>query len=305
MKTIYMTGKQTGWMRLLCAALFSLATLAAQAAEKIIITGASGGFATETIEALLARGVKPADLILVTRTPEKTPELQQLAAKGAAVRKGDFNDPASLPAAFAGGNRILVISTSGGGDRVAQHTNAFVAAKKAGVRQALYTSYVNADDPTPLSRDHKLTEEALKQSGLQYTILRNEIYADRMVEEGARAIAAGELASSSPDRHGAPFVRKDGAAAAAAILTTAGHENLTYDITGPELVSDRDFAAILTEITGKPVKVIVRPVNPAFGSPKEGHVSGVIEQLTGKKPTSVRELLTANKDKLLSGAPPR
>jgi NAD(P)H dehydrogenase (quinone) len=293
-------------LRLLFAALISLATLTAQAAEKIIITGASGGFATETIEALLARGVKPADLILVTRTPDKTPALQELAAKGAAVRKGDFNDPDSLPAAFAGGNRILVISTSGGGDRVVQHTNAFTAAKKAGVRQALYTSYIAADDPTPLSRDHKLTEEALKNSGLQYTILRNEIYADRMVADGARAVAAGEVVSSSPDRHGAPFIRKDGAAAAAAILTTAGHENKTYDITGPELVSDRDFAAILTELTGKPVKVTLRAgSNPAFGAPKEGHVSTAIEQLTGKKPTSVRELLTANKDKLLASAPPR
>ena len=300
-----MTGKKTQLLRLLFSVLIGLAAMTAQAAEKLIITGASGGFATETIQALLARGVNPADLILVTRTPEKTPLLQELAAKGAAVRKGDFNDPDSLPAAFAGGNRILVISTSGGGDRVKQHTAAFTAAKKAGVRLALYTSYVAADDPTPLSRDHKLTEDALKASGLQYTILRNEIYADRMVAEGAQAIAKGELVSSAPDRHGAPFIRKDGAAAAAAILTTPGHENKTYDITGPELVSDRDFAALLTEITGKPVKVAVRPGNPAFGSPKEGHVSTAIEQLTGKKPTSVRELLMANKDKLLVAPPPR
>ena len=292
-------------LRLLFAALIGLATFATQAAEKIIITGASGGFATETIEALLARGVKPADLILVTRTPEKTPALLELAAKGAAVRKGDFNDPDSLPSAFAGGDRILVISTSGGGNRVVQHTNAFTAAKKAGVRHALYTSYISADDPSPLSRDHKLTEEALKQSGLQFTILRNEIYADGRVAAGARAIAAGELVTSSPDIHGAPFVRKDGAAAAAAILTTAGHENKTYDITGPELISDREFAAILAELSGKPVKLTVRAGNPAFGSPKEGHVSPAVEQLTGKKPTSVRELLTANKDKLLAAPQPR
>lgn len=304
MKAIDMAVKKTGWLPVLLAAFIGLVATTAQA-EKIIITGASGGFATETIDALLARGVKPSDLILVTRTPEKTPELKELAAKGAAVRKGDFNDPDSLPAAFAGGDRILVISTSGGGDRVKQHTNAFTAAKKAGVRHALYTSYIAADDPVPLSRDHKLSEDALKQSGLQWTMLRNEIYANGMVASGARAVAAGELASSSPDRHGAPFVRKDGAAAAAAILTTAGHENKTYDITGPELVSDRDFAAMLSEITGKPVKLTVRQGNPAFGAAKEGHVSNAIEQLTGKRPMSVRELLMANKDKLLVAPAPR
>ncbi len=294
-------GSRMGFARLASAALavllFGLGAVTAHA-EKIIVTGASGGFAGETITALLARGVRPADLILVTRTPEKTPELRELAARGASVRKGDFNDPESLPAAFAGGSRILVISTSGGGDRITQHTNAFAAAKKAGVRHALYTSYVGADDPSPLSKDHKYSEEALKRSGLQWTILRNEFYADMMVERAKQAVATGELATGAPDRRGAPFVRKDGAAAAAAILTTPGHEGKTYDITGPQLLSDRDFAALITEVTGKPVKLVVRDSMPQFGSAKDGHVSTAIQDVTGQRPQSVRELLIANKDRL-------
>ena len=297
----HMVRPKVGFLRWVSLAivglLISLGAVTAQA-EKIIVTGASGGFAGETIAALLARGVQPADLILVTRTPEKTPELRELAARGASVRKGDFNDPESLPAAFAGGSRILVISTSGGGDRIAQHTNAFAAAKKAGVRHALYTSYIGADEPSRLSKDHKPSEEALKKSGLRWTILRNDFYADMMVARAKQAVATGELVTGTPDRRGAPFVRKDGAAAAAAILTTPGHEDKTYDITGPELLSDRDFAALITEVTGRPVKVVVRESMPQFGGMKDGHVSTAIQDLTGHRPQSVRELLIANKDQL-------
>jgi NAD(P)H dehydrogenase (quinone) len=306
--------------------LAGLAVAVAQAQDKIIISGASGGLAGETIDALLARGVKPSDLILVTRSPEK---LSAWTTRGATVRKGDFDRPDSLPAAFAGGTRLLLISTSGG-DRVKQHTNAINAAKKAGVKLIAYTSFVNPvpNHPAVLAKDHQLTEEALKKSGVPYTMLRNQIYADGLVNQGAQAIASGEIVTNYGNGKWAPVARKDCAAAAAAVLTTSGHENKAYDITGPDLITQADYAKMLTEIAGKPVKLTVLD-DAAYierlkstGMPdgfarwsaslgtsmREGFVaikSTAVQDLTGKAPQSVRALLTSNKAKLLTPPKPR
>jgi NAD(P)H dehydrogenase (quinone) len=292
------------------------------AADKIVISGASGGLAGETIDALLARGVPLENLILVTRTPEK---LASFAQHGATVRAGDFNKPDTLPAAFAGGRQLLLISTSGGGDRVAQHTAAINAARKAGIRHIVYTSYINAveDNPAAVTHDHRLTEDTLKRNGVAYTILRNQLYADGLVTRGAQAIAAGEIVTNSGTGKWAPVARKDCAAAAAAVLATPGHEGKTYNITGPDLISERDFAKLLTEITGKRVRVVdvdddtyiagaIKTGVPAafakmgasFGTAtRESYLnikSETLEILIGHRPQSVRELLIANKARLLA-----
>jgi NAD(P)H dehydrogenase (quinone) len=293
-------------------------------ADKIIISGASGGLAGETIDALLARGVPLDKLILVTRTPEK---LSSFAERGATVRAGDFNKPDALPAAFAGGRQLLLISTNGGGDRVAQHTAAINAARKAGIRHIVYTSYTNPteDNPSAVTRDHRLTEEALTKSGVPYTILRNQLYADGLVARGAQAVAAGEIVTNSGTGKWAPVARKDCAAAAAAVLAMPGHEGKTYDITGPDLISDRDFAKMLTEVTGKPVRVVnvddatyiasaiksgvpeaYAKIGASFGTAtRESYLnikSEALQILLGHKPQSVRELLVANKAQLLAPA---
>jgi NAD(P)H dehydrogenase (quinone) len=289
-------------------------------ANKIIISGASGGLAGETVNELLGRGLTPADLILVTRTPEK---LAALATRGAEVRFGDFTKADSLPAAFAGGRQLLLISTSGG-DRVAQHTAAIDAARHAGIKHIVYTSYVNATDENPafVTRDHRLTEEALKKSGVPYTILRNQLYADGLVARGAQAIAAGEIVTNSGRGKWAPVTRKDCAAAAAVVLATPGHEGKTYEITGPDLISEYDFAKLLIELTGRPVRVVevddatyiaavvktgvpeqLARMGASFGTAtRENYLSvksEALQILIGHKPQSVRELLTANKAALL------
>jgi NAD(P)H dehydrogenase (quinone) len=292
--------------------------------DLIVISGASGGLAGETIDELMARGVPIEKLILVTRTPEK---LASLAERGAAVRAGDFNKPDSLPAAFAGGKQLLLISTSGSGDRIAQHTAAIGAARRAGIKHIVYTSWINAieDNPAAVTRDHRMTEEALVKSGVPYTILRNQRYADGLVELGARAVASGQIISNSGRGKWAPVARRDCAAAAAAVLATPGHEGQIYDITGPDLINERDFAALLTAVTSKPVRVI--DVNDAtyvatlvgegvpeagakvaasFGAATRANFlnikSETLEILIGREPQSVRELLNENKAQLL--APP-
>jgi NAD(P)H dehydrogenase (quinone) len=294
------------------------------AADGIVITGASGGLAGEAIEALLARGVPADKLILVTRTPEK---LAFLAERGAQVRAGDFDKPEGLPAAFAGGKQLLLISTSGGGDRVAQHTAAIGAAQSAGIKHIVYTSWVNAveENPAAVTRAHRLTEEAIRRSGIPYTILRNQRYSAGLIEQGRRALASGILVSNSGRGKWAPVARRDCAAAAAAVLMMPGHERHTYEITGPDLISAADFAKLLTQVTGKPVRVVdvddatyiatlVKSGMPeesaqltaSFGLATRANAlnvkSDVLQILLGRAPESVHDLLAHNKAQLLMPA---
>jgi NAD(P)H dehydrogenase (quinone) len=290
-------------------------------ADSIVITGASGGLAGEAIEALLARGVSPDKLILVTRTPEK---VSFLAQRGAQVREGDFNKPDGLPAAFEGGKKLLLISASGSGDRVAQHTAAIDAARRVGIRFIVYTSWINAveENPAAVTRDHRLTEDAIRKSGIPYTILRNQRYSDGLVEQGRQAVSSGLIVSNSGRGKWAPVSRRDCAGAAAAVLTTPGHERQTYEITGPDLITEYDFAKLLTQVTGKPVRVVdvddatyvqtlVKSGVPedsakmaaSFGLATRMSAinikSDVLQLLLGHPPQSVRELLTQNKAQLL------
>ncbi len=103
----------------------------------------------------------------------------------------------TLEPAFAGGRALLLVSTNSDGDRVAQHTNAIAAARRVGIRHIVYTSFINAtaDNPALIARAHQLTEEALPRSGVQYTILRNQLYMDwLLVDEAAQALRnAGDL----------------------------------------------------------------------------------------------------------------
>jgi NAD(P)H dehydrogenase (quinone) len=293
-------------------------------ADKIVISGASGGLASETISALLGRGVAPEKLILVTRTPEKLSSLQE---RGAEVRAGDFNKPDSLPGAFAGGRALFLISTNGGGDRVAQHSAAINAARRAGIKHIVYTSWINAIDGNPavVSKDHRATEDALRRSGVPYTILRNQRYSDGLVAEASKAVGAGVLITNAGLGKWAPVARRDCAEAAAVVLTTSGHEGRTYDITGPDLISERDFASIVSGISGRSVRVA--DVDDATyvsmleqgGVPEAGAraaasfgiatrtnymniKSETLQLLLGRKPQSVRELLTEHKSELVASS---
>jgi hypothetical protein len=147
----------------------------------------------------LLERVPARELILVTRHPAK---LSEFAARGASVRRGDFDDPASLPAAFAGGERMLLISTDKvGGGRPAQHGRAIDAAVRAGVRHIAYTSFVNADvpgHPAISCSEHRDTEPLVKGSGVDWTILRNNQYAEALAEFVApAALASGRWVSCS------------------------------------------------------------------------------------------------------------
>lgn len=276
--------------------------------EKLIVSGASGQLGGQVIAELLARGVPASDLILVSRTPES---LAQYAAQGASVRFGDFNQPESLAAAFKGGTRILIISISGGtGSRAEAHGRAIDAAVAAGVKHIAYTSWIGLSrgDASGIGADHQRTEELLRASGVAWTSLRNSLYADGLLEQAAQMASTG-TAIAAPNATGIGYVtRQDCAAAAAAVLTSSGHEGKAYDITGPALVGVRELAAIVTRVTGRAVQVTAPDPTAAagrggrgggFGGPSVAVVSTHVADLTGRPATSVQQFLEANRNALL------
>jgi NAD(P)H dehydrogenase (quinone) len=221
-----------------------------------IVTGASGKFGRMVTEQLLEH-LHPAELILTTRNPAA---LAGLAARGADVRYADFDQPETLAKAFADGDRMLLISTLSVGRRADQHRNAIEAAAKAGVRHIAYTSSGGAHpgNPALVIRDHLETEEALLRSGIAFTILRDALYSEvPLTQIGPRALASGKWVGSAGDGKIGFVSKADCVACATRVLTSRGHEGKTYEISGPELLSYRDVAALTSELTGRPIEYVV------------------------------------------------
>jgi NAD(P)H dehydrogenase (quinone) len=227
---------------------------------RIAITGASGRFGRQVAQRLLER-IDPSDLILITRRPAA---LGDLADRGVDVRAGDFDRPDSLPPAFAGADRALIISTLSVGRRHEQHGATIVAAAAAGVRHVVYTSSggIHPDNPAIVIPDHLRTEETLKGSGLAWTILRDSLYAESVVLKIApRALGIGRWLSATGEGRLAPVSQADCVEVAASVLTADGHEHRTYELTGPELVSMRDVAHLASELTGRDLEYV--PIDDA------------------------------------------
>jgi NAD(P)H dehydrogenase (quinone) len=217
----------------------------------LIVTGAAGQLGRLAAAALLER-VSPGEVVLVSRSPAALADFEQ---QGATVRFGDFDQPASLPAAFAGGQRALVISTLGARDTVAAHRAAFQAAAQAGVEHVVYTSVLNpvAGNPFPAAQPQRLSEEALRATGVPWTMLRHALYSDLRAQLAAAYLRDGRWTTNTGAGAHAYVARADCAAAAVAALTSAGHEGREYDITGPELIDAPRFGALLAELGGRPV----------------------------------------------------
>jgi NAD(P)H dehydrogenase (quinone) len=283
----------------------------------IVITGASGHLGRRVTEILLAdHGVAPADLVLVTRSPDK---LADRAAEGAQVRRGDFADRASLDSAFAGAENVLVISTDAVGTRVEGHKAAIDAAVAAGARSVTYTSGLNPSDSNPIAVmwEHRQTEDHLRATAPGWTVLRNSIYAEILLGGAQAALATGAHVTNEGDGRVAYVSRDDCAAAAAAVLATDGHEGKIYDITGAVSLSAADVAALYAELGGRPVQVVevdddaytaglvehagmpraVAEVYASFGTgTRRGYsapISDTLVALTGREPKPVRDVLAA------------
>jgi NAD(P)H dehydrogenase (quinone) len=296
----------------------------------IIVTGASGQFGRAAAKRLLSK-VPASQLIFTTRTPQS---LAELAAQGASVRKADFDDPASLDDAFRGGERMLLISTARVGTRVGQHRNAIEAAKRVGVKHIVYTSILGADrpdNPALVKLDHRATEEILEGSGVAWTFLRDSQYSEAVSMAMAPvALQTGRHFGSSGDGKVAYVSREDCVECAVSVLTSAGHEYKAYDLTGPELFTQRSTMELVSELAGKPIEYVavddegMYAVFDALGVPRhasddpssapipwcssdmvtfsrsirEGFfdvVTDHVQRLTGRPPRTLREVLLANK----------
>ena len=218
---------------------------------KLVITGASGQLARRAAELVLAK-IAPAELIVTTRTPDA---LRSFVERGAVVRHADFAEPRTLRAAFAGGERLLLVSATDLDRRTAQHQAAIDAAKAAGVQHVVYTSGLRPEPPNPavVAPSHYATEQALARSGLAWTVLRNSLYADYQAPEAAQAIASGALVHNRGGGKVAYVAREDCAAVAAAVLVAGGHAGACYDVTGPAAYSAAELAALYGELGGRPV----------------------------------------------------
>ncbi|MBB3975269.1 NAD(P)H dehydrogenase (quinone) [Rhizobium azooxidifex] len=293
--------------------------------ETVLITGASGQLGRIVLDRVLASGkVAPASVIAASRDISK---LADYAARGVAVREVDFDDAAALPAAFAGADRVLIISTDAVGEpgkRLAQHVAAVEAAASAGAKRILYTSMPQPDDSAvTFAGDHLGTENAIKATGVPYTIFRNGWYMENLFMALPHALQAGQWYSSAGDGRIAHVARQDVGAAIAAGLLATDEKSRIYTLTGAVAYTTEEIAAAASRATGRPLRVFhvtddqlagglkaaglpdfMVPTVVSFDTnTREGKIAmatGDVEELTGKMPLALDAFLAENAKALLA-----
>lgn len=289
--------------------------------DTILVTGAAGSLGGAIIRHLLdSEGVASSRIVAVSRDPSK---LAALADKGVTARAGDFDDEASLTAAFAGAGTALIVSTDAVGEpgkRLRQHLTAVSAARAAGASRIGYTSMFSPEPGNPVlfAPDHHGTEEAIRASGIPYSIFRNGWYQENLMMSLPQAVASGHWYTSAEDGKTAFVQRNDLARAIAAGLAKPPAGSATYTLSGSEAFSNAEIAAMASEVVGKPIAVVnltdeqlaegmkaagvpapVVPLLVSFEAATRagvlGTVSNDIETLTGRKPAPLKAWLAANK----------
>jgi NAD(P)H dehydrogenase (quinone) len=291
----------------------------------LLVTGASGQLGRRAVELLLA--TRADRIVAATRHPEK---LADLAALGAVVRRADFDDDTTLDEAFAGVDRMLLISTDAmdrPSRRGEQAIRAIEAAERAGVKHVVYTSLAHPDAGSPvlLAEAHRATEAALEASGMSFTSLRNNLYTDILLYSLPRAVATGQLFAATGDGAAAYVTREDCARIAAAALASSSAERQTVEVTGPTAVTHAQIAAFASEITSRPVAYIplsadeIRGGMLSAGMPapvvelmvsldlgiaagRFGPATNAVSTWTGQPPTSVADFLTSVRALLLGAS---
>lgn len=219
---------------------------------KILVTGATGKLGRKVAETLL-RTVPAEQLAVSVRDPQKAEDLR---ARGVDVRQGNFDHPETLATAFAGVDRLLLISADGDNEtRIRQHGNAVEAAQRAGVGFIAYTSLANAmESPIFLAPTHRATEEAIRKTGIPYAFLRNNWYLENEISGIQGVMAGAPWVTSAGSGKVGWALQQDYAEAAAAVLTGSGHENKIYELSG-KLLTQEELASALGAVLGKEVPV--------------------------------------------------
>jgi NAD(P)H dehydrogenase (quinone) len=183
-----------------------------------------------------------------------------LAALGVQLREADYTRPDTLDSAFAGADKVLLISSSEVGQRRAQHQNVIDAARRAGVQLLAYTSLLKADSsPLGLAAEHVATEAALKASGLPHVLLRNGWYTENYLASVPAALAHGALYGCAGQGRIASAARADYAEAAAAVLCLPQQAGQVYELAGDSAYTLAEFAAELGRATGRTIPYVNLP----------------------------------------------
>ncbi|WP_327361929.1 MULTISPECIES: SDR family oxidoreductase [unclassified Streptomyces] len=279
----------------------------------IVVTGATGALGRLVVEELLNR--VPAERVaVVVRSKEKAAEL---AERGVEVRVADYDAPETLAAAFRSGDRVLLISGNEVGRRVPQHTAVIEAAQAAGVAQLAYTGILGGPEADfDLAAEHKVTEQAILDSGLPYTFLRNGWYHENYTHHLPTVLEHGAVVGSAGAGRIASAARADYAAAAAAVLTGEGHLNQVYELSGDTAWSLAEYAAEIAAQSGKEVAytevpadahlsiltgagvpegfaAILVDVDAAISRGRLAHTGGDLSRLIGRPTTPVAHAITS------------
>jgi NAD(P)H dehydrogenase (quinone) len=283
------------------------------AKARCIVTGATGQSGRLVIDELLQR-VPASEVVAAVRHPEKADDVSLL---GVTVRACDYDDPATLADVFTPGDRVLLISSNDFVNSVAQHTAVVQAARTAGVSQLAYTSLFNAaESELIVAQPHRGTEPVIRESGVPYTLLRNNLYSEHFAPFARQALQSGSFASSTRDGRVASASRRDLAAAAAAVLTEPGHERRTYELSGDVAWDNVELVETLSVISGTEVRLqeltsdehraaivaagFPAPVAAVFVNTYEGIAGGqlhaadmTLSALIGRPTTTLAQTLTA------------
>lgn len=223
----------------------------------LVVTGASGHLGRLTVQSLLDRGVPAERIVATARTPET---LDDLADRGVAVRQADYTDPQSLKEAFAGAERVLLVSSSAIGQRIDQHRNVIDAAREAGVDLIVYTSAPRADTTEMLlAAEHAATEQMVRDSGLDYVILRNSWYFENYTGQLATALEHKAILGSAGTGRVSAASRADYAEAAAVVLAGDGPRNHIYELGGDTAFTLSEYAETLSALVGETVAYVDQP----------------------------------------------
>lgn len=223
----------------------------------IVVTGATGQLGRLVVNQLLSRGVPGTGIVAAVRTPSKASDL---VALGVVVREADYSRPDTLETAFAGAERVLLISSNEVGQRAAQHKAVIEAAKKVGVRQLAYTSSLHAErSPMSLAAEHRETEADIVASGLPYVLLRNGWYVENYLSSLPVALEHGAFIGSAGEGRISWASRTDFADAAAAVLTQPVDGSRVFEQAGDIAYTRAEMAAEVSRQAGKPIHYMNMP----------------------------------------------
>jgi NAD(P)H dehydrogenase (quinone) len=230
--------------------------------DMIAVTGATGKLGHHVMDGLLKNATSSSLRALVRDTAKAA----RLAAANVDVRRADYDNPSSLAPALEGVDTVLLISANQVGRRLPQHLAVLEAAVKAGVRRIVYTSLLRASTSTlALAGEHKATEEAIRNSGLAFVILRNGWYTENHTGQMPVILQHGAIVGAAGNGRFASATRADYAAAAVAVLTSSGHDGKTYELAGDHAFTLTDLAEEISRQTGRSISYTNLPADAYRG----------------------------------------